>query len=83
MAKVSAPELKKYIGRKIMLNINGNRKVIGILKGYDIYMNVVVQNALEVISNDTNSGVQNTVKMGKETIIRGNSIISLEALENI
>ncbi|KAL6939923.1 Core Sm protein Sm G, spliceosomal U1, U2, U4, and U5 snRNPs component [Hanseniaspora osmophila] len=83
MAKVSTPELQKYIGRKIMLNINGNRKVVGILKGYDIYMNVVVQNALEVITSDTNGGEPNTVKMGKETIIRGNSIISLEALENI
>lgn len=34
--------------KKISVQLNGSRKIIGILKGYDIFLNITVTNALEV-----------------------------------
>ncbi|EEP76700.1 conserved hypothetical protein [Uncinocarpus reesii 1704] len=30
------PELKKYMEKRLFIQINGNRKVIGVLRGYDV-----------------------------------------------
>ncbi|KAH3903080.1 mRNA splicing protein SMX2 SCDLUD_000691 [Saccharomycodes ludwigii] len=85
---VSAPELKKYMGHKIMLQLNGSRKVIGILKGYDLYLNVVLENAIEIVTlldKNTNKKKKDVepIPMGFETIVRGNSIVSLESLQTV
>jgi len=41
--------------KKLSLKLNGNRKVIGILRGYDQYMNLVIDNAIEEVSaSETN-----------------------------
>jgi small nuclear ribonucleoprotein G len=72
---VSAPELKSYMDKKVSVQLNGNRKVTGTLKGYDIFLNVTLIDALEE---------QKDEKLNIGTIvIRGNSIVSLEALEKL
>ncbi|AJV25002.1 ALS_1a_G0017260.mRNA.1.CDS.1 [Saccharomyces cerevisiae] len=76
---ISTPELKKYMDKKILLNINGSRKVAGILRGYDIFLNVVLDDAMEINGEDP----ANNHPLGLQTVIRGNSIISLEALDAI
>ncbi|CAI4879782.1 Smx2p [Saccharomyces cerevisiae P301] len=76
---VSTPELKKYMDKKILLNINGSRKVAGILRGYDIFLNVVLDDAMEINGEDP----ANNHPLGLQAVIRGNSIISLEALDAI
>ena len=58
------------------VKINGNRRVSGVLRGFDPFMNVVLDNAIEFS------------KTGKEIpigmiVIRGNSINIIEALERI
>jgi small nuclear ribonucleoprotein G len=30
------PELKKYIDKRLFVQLNGSRKVIGVLRGYDV-----------------------------------------------
>ncbi|RKL13946.1 hypothetical protein BFJ68_g6763 [Fusarium oxysporum] len=30
------PELKKYLDKRLFVQLNGSRKVIGILRGYDV-----------------------------------------------
>lgn len=30
------PELKKYLEKRLFVQLNGSRKVIGILRGYDV-----------------------------------------------
>lgn len=74
---VSAPELKKYMEKKVYLQLNGSRKIVGILRGYDIFLNVVLDDAVEVRKDG------NKTPMGSQTVIRGNSIASLEALETL
>lgn len=66
---------KKYMEKKVYLQLNGSRKIVGILRGYDIFLNVVLDDAVEVRKDG------NKTPMGSQTVIRGNSIASLEALE--
>ncbi|KAJ5218183.1 uncharacterized protein N7498_000282 [Penicillium cinerascens] len=70
------PELKKYMEKRVFCQINGNRKVIGILRGYDVFMNIVLDEAFE----EKDGGEK--VPMGM-CCIRGNSLIMIEALERI
>jgi small nuclear ribonucleoprotein G len=70
------PELKKYMEKRVYCQINGNRKVIGILRGYDVFMNIVLDEAFE----EKDGGEK--VPMGM-CCIRGNSLIMIEALERI
>ncbi|KAI9710126.1 MAG: Serine/threonine-protein kinase smg1 [Bogoriella megaspora] len=70
------PELKKYLDKRLLIQLNGTRKVIGVLRGYDGFLNVVLEEAVEERADG------NRVPMGA-CVIRGNSIIMLEALERI
>ncbi|CAM0138474.1 hypothetical protein VKS41_007088 [Umbelopsis sp. WA50703] len=75
-AKAATPELKKYMEKRLSLQLNGSRKVVGILRGYDPFMNVVLDDTVEEVS----AGEKHNIGM---VVIRGNSIVSMEALERI
>ncbi|OOQ81665.1 small nuclear ribonucleoprotein SmG [Penicillium brasilianum] len=121
------PELKKYMEKRVFCQLNGNRKVIGILRGYDVrsnslgvpgdrvaafavlcrvcelglfgsdaasgraceivvaggltwhlqvFMNIVLDEAFE----EKSGGEKVSIGM---VVIRGNSVVMLEALERI
>ncbi|KAJ3216941.1 hypothetical protein HDU67_008760 [Dinochytrium kinnereticum] len=76
MSKAPTPELKKYMDKRMFLQLNGDRKVTGILRGFDPFMNVVLEDVVEEVSatEKTNIGM---------VVIRGNSILVMEALERI
>jgi small nuclear ribonucleoprotein G len=38
MSKAAAPEIKKYMDKKVELKLNGNRVVSGMLRGFDPFM---------------------------------------------
>merc|ERR1712142_355671 len=76
MSKAHPPELKKFMDKRLALQINGGRQLSGILRGYDPFMNLVIDEAVEKKKN----GDQQQIGM---VVIRGNSIIMLEALDRI
>ncbi|XP_060043106.1 small nuclear ribonucleoprotein G isoform X1 [Erinaceus europaeus] len=84
MSKAHPPELKNYMifcffrfmDKKLSLKLNGGRHVQGILRGFDPFMNLVIDECVEMAT----SGQQNNIGM---VVIRGNSIIMLEALERV
>lgn len=53
--KVTMPELKmyslinnsRYMEKRMMLQINHGRKISGILRGYDPFMNIVLEEAID------------------------------------
>uniref|UniRef100_A0A8C8CUH9 Small nuclear ribonucleoprotein G n=1 Tax=Oncorhynchus tshawytscha TaxID=74940 RepID=A0A8C8CUH9_ONCTS len=63
-------------GEHALLKLNGGRQVQGVLRGFDPFMNLVMDDCLEMAPG----GIQNTIGM---VVIRGNSIIMLEALERV
>ncbi|XP_065828376.1 probable small nuclear ribonucleoprotein G [Oscarella lobularis] len=74
--KAHPPELKKYMDHRIFLKLNGNRHVSGVLRGFDPFMNIVLDDAVEEVSDKEKNGIGSVV-------IRGNSIVMVNALERI
>eukprot|EP00539_Tryblionella_compressa_P012548 CAMPEP_0178817112 /NCGR_PEP_ID=MMETSP0746-20121128/1712_1 /TAXON_ID=913974 /ORGANISM="Nitzschia punctata, Strain CCMP561" /LENGTH=76 /DNA_ID=CAMNT_0020478183 /DNA_START=53 /DNA_END=283 /DNA_ORIENTATION=+ len=66
------PDLKRFMDKRLKLSLNGNRKVVGTLRGYDAFLNVV----LEDVESDGGAFLG-------QVVIRGNSIVQFEALERI
>jgi len=73
---VSVPELKNYMDKKLSIQLNGSRKVTGTLRGYDVFLNITLGEALEEQKNGDKLNIGTIV-------IRGNSIVSMEALEKV
>ncbi|XP_045753227.1 small nuclear ribonucleoprotein G-like [Mirounga angustirostris] len=75
MSKAHPPKLKKFMDKKLSLKLNGGRHVQGILWGFDLFMNLVTDECVETATSG-----QESIGM---VVIRGNSIIVLEALERV
>ena len=58
--------------KRLKLSLNGNRKIVGTLRGYDAFLNVVIEDA------EGDGGAY----LG-QVVVRGNSIVQFEALERI
>ncbi|EEB06814.1 Sm snRNP core protein Smg1 [Schizosaccharomyces japonicus yFS275] len=76
MSKAAAPDLKKYLDKQVFVQLNGSRKVYGVLRGYDIFLNIVVEDAYEEKSTGEKAPIGSAA-------IRGNSVIMIEALDKI
>jgi small nuclear ribonucleoprotein G len=58
------------------VQLNGSRKVVGVLRGYDVFLNIVLDEAYE----EKTSGQR--VPIGT-VVIRGNSVVMMEALDRM
>lgn len=56
--------------KKISVQLNGTRKITGTLRGFDVFLNLTVEEALE----ESDSGKTNIGTI----VVRGNSIVSVE-----
>ena len=69
------PDLRKYMDKRLDIRMNASRRIVGVLRGYDQFMNLVLEDVDEVINNE---------RMPLGTImIRGNSIVLWECLDKI
>jgi len=62
--------------KRLFVQLNGSRKVVGVLRGYDVFLNIVLDEAYE----EKASGQR--IPIGT-AVIRGNSVVMMEALERI
>lgn len=62
--------------KKVVIQLNGERKIIGILRGYDAFLNVVLDNPIQIYDGGE-------VQLGPQTVVRGNSVISIESLDSL
>nr|GLL20748.1 probable small nuclear ribonucleoprotein G [Ipomoea trifida] len=65
---------------RIAVKLNANRMVVGTLRGFDQFMNLVIDNTVEVNGNE-----KNDIGMVRYffQVIRGNSVVTIEALEPV
>lgn len=68
----SPPDLAQYMNKRLYLHLNSSRKISGILRGYDVFLNVVLEEAED-------EHADGPVKIGT-AVIRGESIMSLETV---
>ncbi|KAH3763403.1 small nuclear ribonucleoprotein g [Pelomyxa schiedti] len=76
MSKVVGPDLRKLMDKKITVKLNANRRVTGILRGFDQFMNIVLEDTVEEVSHTE----RNEIGM---VVIRGNSIVIMEPIEHV
>merc|ERR1712154_599957 len=74
--KAHPPELKKYMDHQLTLKLNGNRTVSGIMRGFDPFMNLVIDEAVE----HCKTGEKNQIGM---VVVRGNSVTLVESNERL
>eukprot|EP00891_Asterochloris_glomerata_P007397 jgi/Astpho2/7397/e_gw1.00114.206.1_t len=73
MPKVAPPELKGFMDHRLTVALNGNRKVTGTLRGFDQFMNIVLD---QTVDDKTHTEIGMVV-------VRGNSIVTIEPLDRI
>ena len=86
-------DLKNYVDKTIQINLNGNRKLVGKLRGYDPFMNIVLENTKDISKNNFNNNEENKnnedniknkeIQSLGTVMIRGNSIVYWECLDKI
>mmetsp|Transcript_15448 Transcript_15448/g.22976 ORF Transcript_15448/g.22976 Transcript_15448/m.22976 type:complete len:82 (-) Transcript_15448:322-567(-) len=69
----SGPDLKRLMDKNLRLYLNGKRIIGGILRGYDQFMNLVLEEAFEVVNDNYTKDIGTVV-------IRGNSVENFEIL---
>mmetsp|Transcript_10795 Transcript_10795/g.15039 ORF Transcript_10795/g.15039 Transcript_10795/m.15039 type:complete len:93 (+) Transcript_10795:156-434(+) len=75
------PDLKRFMDKKLRLSLNGNRKVVGTLRGYDAFLNVVLEESF--YENIQGSSGDITQEMLGTIVLRGNSIVQFESLDRL
>jgi len=65
--------LLPFQDKRLQISLNGNRKLIGTLRGYDAFLNVVLED-VEQAGGGAYLG---------QVVVRGNSIVQFEALERV
>jgi small nuclear ribonucleoprotein G len=58
----------------LKISLNGKRTIIGTLRGYDAFLNIVLEHV-----EDIHTGQY----YGTDIVVRGNSIIQFEAMDRI
>ncbi len=74
IGKDKGPDLKKFIGKRLTISLNGGRHVLGRLAGYDVFMNLTLEEAQEEVSATERRDIGIMV-------IRGNSVVNIGALD--
>jgi small nuclear ribonucleoprotein G len=69
------PDLRKYMDKKLDVRMNAGRRIIGTLRGYDQFMNLVLEDVEEVTKDER-------VPLGT-IMMRGNSVVLWECLDKI
>ncbi|BCR93334.1 putative small nuclear ribonucleoprotein (LSM7) [Aspergillus luchuensis] len=65
-------DLNKYMDKEVRVKFNGGREVVGLLKGYDQLMNLVLDDVKESMRDD--EGNENTRSLGL-VVARGTIIV--------
>ena len=75
-------DLRKFMDLRVDLRMNGDRRIIGIMKGYDQYMNIVLDEAKE-IPKVKGSGEKDQKRELGMIVIRGASIQFWENIDKV
>jgi small nuclear ribonucleoprotein G len=74
-------DLRKFMDLRVDLRLNAGRHVAGVLKGYDQFLNIVLDNAIE-IKEGKNGQAAEKRELGT-IVIRGNSVVMWENLDKV
>ena len=67
-------DLRKFMGNRVDLRLNGERRIAGIMKGYDQYMNIVLDEAFEIAKTAPDKEEAESNRNLGMIVIRGASV---------
>lgn len=75
-------DLQKYYGQKVLVKFIGGRYVVGVLKGFDQLMNLVLEDVVETLRDPEDDSIltENTRSLGK-VVVRGPQLLTLAPLD--
>ena len=77
-------DLRKFMDLRVDLRMNGNRRIAGIMKGYDQYMNIVLDEAIEITkSRGQGAGDKSQNRNLGMIVIRGASVEFWENIDKV
>ncbi|KAG2388265.1 hypothetical protein C9374_000429 [Naegleria lovaniensis] len=82
------PELKVYMNKRLSIKMNGKRHVEGTLIGFDPFMNLTLENAVDKVGvmsanqDGTSTQTKQEIPLGT-VVVRGNSIEMMECLDPV
>ncbi|TXT12362.1 uncharacterized protein COLE_02772 [Cutaneotrichosporon oleaginosum] len=66
MSRPAQPELKKFMDRRLYIHLQGGRAVSGILRGFDIFLNLVLDQAYEELGGGQRKQAGMVVSLRRE-----------------
>ncbi len=72
MGKRPLDILNNALGKPVLIKLKGNRSFRGTLDGYDIHMNLVLDNAEELLRDESNN---DSVKKLGSVVVRGDNVV--------
>ncbi|CAO3571733.1 unnamed protein product [Mortierella alpina] len=75
-AKAAMPELKRYMDKRVSVQLNAARKISAVLRGSDPFMNLVLDETVE----ETSPAAKTPIGM---VVLRGSSVVVVDALDKI
>ncbi|KAM9889023.1 hypothetical protein OXX79_012440, partial [Metschnikowia pulcherrima] len=75
-------DLQKYYGEKVSVKFIGGRSVVGVLKGFDQLMNLVLEDVVETLRDPEDDSVltEKTRSLGT-VVVRGPQLLTLAPLD--
>ncbi len=70
---ISLKVLSKSLGEKVLVRLRNGKTIRGFLQGYDQHMNLVLEDAEEIVDDE------NSNKLG-QIVVRGDNIIMISPL---
>ena len=64
-------DLKGQLGKKVRVTFQGGREVVGVLKGYDDMVNMVLEDCVEYLLDETTGNIGNMARNIPNLICRG------------
>eukprot|EP00441_Pelagodinium_beii_P037236 CAMPEP_0197647902 /NCGR_PEP_ID=MMETSP1338-20131121/26839_1 /TAXON_ID=43686 ORGANISM="Pelagodinium beii, Strain RCC1491" /NCGR_SAMPLE_ID=MMETSP1338 /ASSEMBLY_ACC=CAM_ASM_000754 /LENGTH=104 /DNA_ID=CAMNT_0043221795 /DNA_START=54 /DNA_END=363 /DNA_ORIENTATION=- len=62
----SGADLRKFMEKRLDLKLTANRHVVGVLRGYDQFMNIVLDNTVEIVSPTEKNEIGMVVIRGEQ-----------------
>ena len=73
--------MKNYVEKRLEILLNGKRTIVGRLRGYDQFMNLVMEDCSEVTFKGTTK--EKELNEIGTVMIRGNSVIRWDCIDKI
>jgi len=73
-------DLRKFMDLRVDLRMNGDRRIAGIMKGYDQYMNIVLDEAYEITKKQDAAEQNRNLGM---IVLRGSAVHLWENLDKV